>query len=373
MFRSFAFMGVLILVSANVLGEDKVFDSEKHRFRVTTILSGLEQPWGMAWLPNGGMLITEKRGHLRRISDGQLLEQPINGLPEVYPVGQGGLMDVALHPEFSENRLVYLSYTAAGDGGYGTEVIRGRLTGNRLEDVEVVFKALPKSNGGLHFGSRLLFAQDGTLFITLGERGKKEQAQDLNTHPGSLIRINADGSIPADNPFAGSEGSRSEIYTYGNRNIQGIASQPGSGQIWIHEHGPQGGDEVNLVKAGTNYGWPAITYGVNYGSGTKIGEGTHKKGMAQPVHYWDPSIAPSGMTFYDGEHFPEWDSDLFVGSLKFGLLARLEVKDNSVVHEERLLEDHLRRVRDIRQGPDGYLYILTGESNGQLLRLEPAQ
>lgn len=353
--------------------ESEIFNTEEQIFRVNTLVRDLEQPWGMAFLPDGGMLITEKAGRLRRVQDGRLRDEPVQGLPDVAVKGQGGLMDVALDPGFENNQLIYLSYAASGDDGYGTEVARGRLNGNRLEDVEVIFRALPKSGGGWHFGSRLLFAPDGKLFITLGERGIREQAQDLSTHPGSLIRINPDGSVPDDNPFVGHDDARPEIYTYGNRNIQGIAMQSGTQTIWMHEHGPQGGDEVNIVKAGTNYGWPVITYGVNYVIGTRIGEGTRKEGMAQPVHYWDPSIAPSGMTFYDGDKLPGWQGDLFVGSLKFGLIARLEVEDNEVVHEERLLENYLRRVRDIAQGPDGYLYILTDESSGELMRLEPVK
>lgn len=340
--------------------------TENRPFRVEVVTDELNHPWGMTFLPDGALLITEHAGQLRIFDNGRLSE-PVTGLPEVKRQGQGGLMDVALHPEFQRNRLVYLSYTAAGEGGYGTEVARGRLQDGTLADTEVIFRALPKTSGGQHFGSRLQFAPDGTLFITLGERGNRDMAQERGVHPGSLIRINDDGSVPEDNPFAGKEGIRPEIYSWGHRNIQGIALQPGTDRIWTHEHGPQGGDEVNTIRAGANYGWPVITYGKNYGVGTSIGEGTHKKGMEQPVHYWVPSIAPSGMAFYSGSEFPQWQGDLFVGSLKFGQLVRLEINDDSVVDEERFGD--LTRVRDVRQGPDGMLYLLIDGSDGRLLRL----
>lgn len=338
-------------------------------FRVEEVVAGLKHPWGMTFLPGGSILVTERPGRLRVIEDGRLLPEPVAGLPDVRQQGQGGLMDVALHPEFENNRLVYLSYTAEGEDGYGTEVVRGRLNKGALENTEVIFRALPKVSGGRHFGSRLLFAQDGTLFITLGERGNRDMAQDRGAHPGSLIRINDDGSIPDDNPFVGKPGIKPEIYSWGHRNIQGIARQPGTDRIWTHEHGPQGGDEVNIIRAGANYGWPVITYGKNYGLGTSIGEGTHKEGMEQPAHYWVPSIAPSGMAFYTGSEFPQWQGNLFAGSLKFGELARLEVDGRTIINEKRLRNDSFIRIRDVRQGPDGYLYLLTDERNGRLLRL----
>ncbi len=349
------------------------FDSEQQSFRLMPVVSDLDQPWGFAFLPDGDLLITEKAGDLRRVRDGELLPEPISGLPDnIAAVGQGGLLDVALDPDFADNRRIYISYAGEGEGGYGTEVARGRLVDNALEDVEVIFRALPKSDGGQHFGSRLQFSPDGLLYISLGERGIKDQAQDRSTHPGSLIRIHPDGRVPDDNPFVDKDGAQPEIYTYGNRNMQGMTLHPETGQLWTNEHGPQGGDELNLMQAGNNYGWPVITYGVNYGTGTQIGEGTHKEGMEQPVHYWDPSIATSGLAFYDGDAFPEWQGDAFVGSLKFGFIARLELnEDYEVTGEERLLEGTLERVRAIRQGPDGLLYVLD-EAKGELLRLEPA-
>jgi len=349
----------------------EIIKSEKHDFLIELITNELRHPWGLVFLPDENILVTERHGQLRMVVNGQLLDTPITGLPSIKQHGQGGLMGIALHPDFENNKWVYLSYAGKGEGGYGTEVIRGKLNGMKLTDVKILFRALPKSRGGRHFGSRLLFAPDGTLFISLGERGDKHRAQDLNDHAGSLIRVNADGSTPQDNPFVGTMAVKPEIYTYGNRNMQGLVLQPESNLIWTHEHGPQGGDEVNIMQAGTNYGWPIITYGVNYGIGTKIGEGTHKQGMAQPVHVWIPSIAPSGMAFYSGEMFPHWKGDLFIGSLKFSLLVRLDVDNERIVHEERMLQGKYGRIRDVVQGPDGYLYLLTDERNGQLLRIRP--
>ncbi|MGI9301777.1 MAG: PQQ-dependent sugar dehydrogenase [Gammaproteobacteria bacterium] len=362
--------GILpVLPLAKALAE-RTFTTKKGSFRVVTVTDGLEHPWSLAFLPDGALLVTERPGRLRIVKDGALDPQPVAGLPKIKASGQGGLMDVATHPGFADNRLIYISY-AAKNGGTGTEVARGRLNGHQLDNVEVIFRALPKSGGGRHFGSRLLFAPDGYLYITLGDRGNRPNGQDLATHPGSIIRLKHDGGVPNDNPFAGAPGARPEIFTYGNRNVQGIALQPGTGTIWAHEHGPQGGDELNVITAATNYGWPVITYGRNYGIGTSIGEGTEKKGMAQPVHYWVPSIAPSGLAFYDGDKFPHWRGNLFVGSLKFSLLVRLELGGGRVVVEERMLEGALGRIRDVRSGPDGYLYLLTDASNGNVVRLEP--
>jgi glucose/arabinose dehydrogenase len=359
--------------------QTKYFGSRHQNFMVETVVDNLRNPWGMAFLPDGNILITERPGKLRMVRNGRLVDEDITGLPEIREIGQGGLMGIALHPDFNNNKLVYLAYAGEADGNSGTEVLRGRLEEMSLVDVETVFKALPKRRGGAHFGSRLVFAPDGTLFISLGDRGagpsagKDQPAQKLDSHLGSLIRINDDGSIPEDNPFINHPNARPEIYTYGNRNMQGMALNPETGGIWTHEHGPQGGDEVNIMRPGVNYGWPVITYGVNYGIGTKIGEGTHKEGMEQPVYKWAPSIAPSGMMFYNGEKFPEWKGDLFVGSLKFNLLARLELNGDSVVDEERLLTGIYGRIRDIVQGPDDYIYLLTDASDGKLLRIAPME
>ena len=346
--------------------------SQEHAFRVVRVTEGLQNPWGLAFLPDGRMLVTERAGRLRLVGrDGKLEAQPVAGLPQVAEVGQGGLMDVALHPRFADNRLVYLSYSARGADGTGTELARGRLEGGRLENVEVLFRQAPKGDTGRHFGSRIVFDRAGFLFLTLGDRGEMERAQKPGDHAGSVIRLHDDGRIPSDNPFAGKPGWKAEKYTLGNRNMQGAALHPQSGLLWTHEHGPQGGDEINVIRPGVNYGWPVITYGVNYGIGTKIGEGNAKAGMAQPLHYWVPSIAPSGMAFYSADKFPNWRGDLFVGSLKYGQLVRLRLEGEKVVKEERLLNGMLGRIRDVRAGPDGFLYLLTDESNGAIARLEP--
>jgi glucose/arabinose dehydrogenase len=315
--------------------------------------------------------VTERPGRLRIVRSGALDPEPIAGVPEVYARGQGGLLDVALDPGFASNRTIYLSYAAEGDGGNSTRVARARLGDRQLENLEVIFTAQPLVNSTYHFGSRLAFDRQGHLLITVGERRQGERAQDLADHNGSVIRLNPDGSVPADNPFVGVAGARPEIFSYGHRNAQGLGVHPATGVPWLHEHGARGGDEVNIVRPGVNYGWPVITYGIDY-SGAPIGEGTHKDGMAQPIHYWVPSIAPSGMAFYEGDAFPDWQGDLFVGALAGELLARLELDGEQVVAEERLLEGRVGRIRDVEAGPDGFLYLLTDESAGALYRLEPA-
>ncbi len=339
--------------------------------KTVTLASGLEHPWSMAFLPDGSLLITERSGTLRRFAGGRLQDEPITGLPPIAVKGQGGLMDVAIHPDFSDNRWVYLSYAAPGKGGIGTDVGRGRLQGNRLIDWQTLFRLEPKTSARQHFGSRLVFDRHGYLFITLGDRGDRHRAQDLNDHAGSIIRLHDDGRIPRDNPFVGKPGARPEIYSYGHRNLQGAALHPKTGQLWTHEHGPQGGDEINAIVAGANHGWPIITYGKEYGTGFSIGEGTHKAGMLQPLHYWVPSIAPSGMAFYTAEQFHNWQGNLLVGSLKSELLVRLELDGNKIINEHRILQNRLGRIRDVRQGPDGFIYLLTDENNGELIRLEP--
>lgn len=349
------------------------FKSQDHDFRVVKLVEGLEYPWGLAFLPDGRMLVTERPGRLRIIGkDGALEPKPVAGLPQIAAYGQGGLLDVALHPRFGENNLVYLSYAARGEGGVGTEVARGRLSGNQLEDVQVVFRQQPKGSTGRHFGSRLVFDRQGYLYITLGDRGEQARAQKPDDHAGSVIRLHDDGRVPQDNPFVGKPGWKPEKFTLGNRNMQGAALHPQTGILWTHEHGPQGGDEVNVIRPGANYGWPVITHGVEYVIGTRIGEGTQKAGMAQPLYYWVPSIAPSGMAFYTGDRFPRWRGDLFVGALRDEMLVRLKLDGEKVVKEERMLKSALGRIRDVRNGPDGYLYLLTDESRGVLARLEPA-
>ncbi|HET9699501.1 MAG TPA: PQQ-dependent sugar dehydrogenase [Burkholderiales bacterium] len=346
--------------------------TQEQAIRVATVVKGLEHPWGMAFLPDGRMLVTERPGRLRMVQDGKLLPQPVAGLPALREHGQGGLLDVALHPRFAENGWIYLSYAGRGDGGYGTEVLRARLAADRLEDVKVIFRQEPRLSGGRHFGSRLVFDRQGYLYVTMGDRGEEERAQRLDQLQGKVVRLKDDGGIPADNPFVGRAGARPEIFTYGNRNIQGAAVNPATGLLWAHEHGPQGGDEINVLRPGVNYGWPVITYGVQYVIGTKIGEGTHKEGMAQPVWKWVPSIAPAGMAFYTGDRFPKWKGDLFVGALKDQMLVRLRLDGEKVVSEERMLKG-IGRVRDVRAGPDGYLYLLLDAPDGSLLRVEPAR
>jgi glucose/arabinose dehydrogenase len=349
---------------------EKTFISDKHSYLIETVIEGLEHPWSVEFMPDKKILITERPGRLRIFVNGKLSE-PIKGLPNIKAKGQGGLLDIALDPDFSSNKTLFFSYSAGNMFGIGTEVATARLVNNELKDIKVLFKALPKSKGGRHFGSRLLLTDDNSLYITLGDRGEMDRAQDISDHAGSMIRINKDGSIPENNPFVKNSNAKPEIYTYGNRNIQGIALHPTTNQVWTIEHGPQGGDELNLMRPGINYGWPVITYGVNYGTGTKIGEGTHKNRMSQPVYYWVPSIATSSLLFYNGEKFPDWKGNGFVSSLKFGQLARLEMLDNKVIQEERLINGAAGRIREVKEGPDGLLYILIDDTNGKLLRLKP--
>ena len=367
-------LGLLIIALTCVSGHGASFyESETARFRVVPLISGLVHPWSLAFLPDGDLLITERPGRLRVVRFGHLLEAPIAGVPVVAAVGQGGLLDLVLHPDFATNRLLCLSYSRHESAGSGTAIICGELVGDRLINSRMIFAAEPKSRGGKHFGSRLVFDVNGNLYATLGDRGIRAQAQDLSRHPGSVIRIDLSGAALADNPFVHQDDAQPEIFTYGNRNPQGLAWHPKTGVLWMHEHGPKGGDELNQVIAGTNYGWPVISYGKEYWSQNAVGEGTHKIGMAQPVHHWVPSIAPSGMAFYSGNRFPQWQGNLFIGSLKFGELVRLEIDASRVVHEERLLNGDFGRIRDVRLGPDGLLYLLTDSRNGHLLRLEPIE
>lgn len=339
---------------------------------VETVARGLEHPWGLAFLPDGRMLVTERPGRLRIVSANGTLSPPLAGVPAVAASGQGGLLDVALDPAFDTNALVYLSFAEPGAGGTaGTSVARGRLTEAGLQDVEVIYRQEPKLRGGGHFGSRLVFGTDGTLFVTQGDRQDyREKAQDLAQGQGKIVRINRDGSVPSDNPFVGRDGALPVIWSYGHRNLQGAARHPETGQLWTVEHGPAGGDELNHPEAGKNYGWPVISYGLEY-SGGKIGEGAAKEGMEQPVYFWDPVIAASGLLFYTGDRYPGWQGNLFVGSMTPGALVRLELADGRVAHEERYLGELQERIRDVEQGPDGLLYLLTDSPNGRVLRVVP--
>jgi glucose/arabinose dehydrogenase len=355
--------------------EASVVTSEKAKFRVETVAGGLENPWAIAFLPDGRKLVTERPGRLRILGADGKLSPPVAGLPPVAAVGQGGLLDIALAPDFAGSRHIYFTYAEPRDGGLnGTSVAHARLVEEkgaaRLDDLKVIFRQEPARGGGFHFGSRLAFARDGNLFVTLGERNTKDPAQDLSGHLGKVVRIRPDGSVPADNPFARKEGVRPEIWSYGHRNPQSAAIHPATGKLWTVEHGARGGDEINVPEAGKNYGWPVISYGRDY-SGAKIGEGTQKAGMEQPIFYWDPSIAPSGMAFYTGNAFPGWRGNLFVGSLVLRHLNRLELDGEKVVKEERLLIGLGERIRDVRQAPDGTLWLLTDSRQGRVLRISP--
>ncbi len=342
---------------------------------VRTIAGGLQHPWGLAFLPDGGYLVTERVGTLRRVAADGSVSAPIAGVPAVVAEGQGGLLDVALAPDFADSALVYLSYAEPGEGKLaGTAVARGRLEADRLVDVTVIFRQQPKLETRHHFGSRLVFTPDGHLFITMGDRGERPTAQDLASHMGTVARVRLDGSVPEDNPFVGQAGAQPETWSYGHRNQQGAALNPWTGQLWTHEHGPRGGDEVNIPQAGRNYGWPLITHGINY-SGQPIPEavGREREGLEPPHHVWEVSPGVSGMAFYDDARHPGWARSLFVGALAQRLLIRLSIDGERVVGEERLLEELQARIRDVRVGPDGALYLLTDDINGSLLRVEPAK
>jgi glucose/arabinose dehydrogenase len=343
---------------------------ESDPFKLTVVADGLQHPWGLALMDDGRMLVTERPGRMRLVSKDGKLSEPLGGIPEVIARGQGGLLDVTLSPKFDADKLVYFSYAEPGEGGGGTAVARGKLGTSALENVEVIWRQTPKVNSSNHWGSRILFRPDGTMYVTLGDRfNQRPLVQDLSTTVGKIVRLNADGSIPKDNPFVGKQGAKGEIWSYGHRSTQAAALHPQTNQLWTVEHGARGGDELNHPEAGKNYGWPVITYGIDY-SGAKIGEGTEKEGMEQPVYYWDPVIAPSGAIFYTGNAFPDWKGDLFVGSLNPGGLVRLKVEGGKVTKETRYIGSPRQRVRDVQQGPDGLLYIITDSPQGQILRLD---
>jgi glucose/arabinose dehydrogenase len=345
-------------------------------FRTVTVAEGLSHPWGMDFLPGGRLLVTERPGRLRIVGPDGKLSAPVSGLPEVDARGQGGLLDVALSPGFATDGLIYWSYAEPREGGNGTAVARGKLMDGpepSVSGVQVIWRMTPTLDSTLHFGSRLVFAPDGKLFITTGERSilpGRMQAQKLDSAFGKVVRINPDGSVPADNPFVGRAGALPALWSIGHRNIQGAAMGP-RGELWVVEHGPRGGDELNVVQGGKDYGWPTISYGIEY-SGGKIGQGIAKAdGMEQPVYYWDPVIAPGGMAFYDADLFPDWKGSLFIGGMKPAHLARLTLDGYRVAGEERLLEDLGQRIRDVNVGPDGALYLLTDEDAGRILKLVP--
>ena len=357
-----------------VAARDLIVRTETGSVKLTEVASGLQNPWSLAFLPDGRMLVTERPGRLRIVGRDGSVSAPIAGVPEVHARGQGGLLDVALSPNFADDKLIVFSYAEPTAGGARTAVARARLDaeGLRLEEVRRIFAQNEDPSGNHHWGSRLVFARDGTLFITLGDRfHSRERAQALDSHLGKVVRIAIDGSVPADNPLIGRSDARPEIWSWGHRNVQGAALHPQTGELWTHEHGPQGGDEINRTRAGLNYGWPEVTYGREYVTGRKIGAGEAREGVEPPVLQFTPSIAPSGMAFYTGDVFPQWKGNLFVGALKFQLVARVVLEGDRVVHEERLFTELGRRIRDVRQGPDGHLWLLD-ETEGRILRLDPA-
>jgi glucose/arabinose dehydrogenase len=376
--RRLAAASAAIALVGPAMALDETIETEQATIRAVTYAEGLEHPWGLAFLPDGSALVTERPGRLRLVSPEGELSEPIGGVPEVDARDQGGLLDVALDPDFETNRLVYLSYAEPGEGGKNsTAVARGTLGEDRtaLENVEVIFSQQPKEASTKHFGSRLVFDGEGHLFITLGERSDEQfrgQAQELGSHLGKIVRVKPDGSVPEDNPFVDQEGALPEIWSYGHRNIQAAAMNPETGELWEIEHGPKGGDELNIPKPGANYGWPEVSFGVNY-SGTPVGTGeSEAPGFEDPIYQWTPVIAPSGMAFYTGDAFPEWQGDLFVGGLASMALVRLELDGASVTHEERILEEAGLRIRDVVQGPEGALFLLTDEDNGEILKISPA-
>ena len=385
MVRTFLALMAAGLVFSSIAGAASdwpVLRSAYHDYRVVTVADGLEHPWSIAFFPEGDMLVSERPGRLRIVRHGKLLPDPVSGLPEVFAEGQGGLMDVVPHPDFAFNRLLYFSYSKpnADRTQATTAVARARFENDRLTGVEQVFEAVSQGHG--HYGSRLAFDRQGYLFITVGDRQvppsgdlEAHPAQDLPNHHGTTIRLHDDGRVPADNPFVDRAEARPESWSYGHRNAQGLAIHPETGDVWLNEHGPQGGDELNLIRPGLNYGWPVIGFGVNYQTGLAIHEGTHREGMEQPVHVWVPSIGISGLLIYTGDRFPEWRGNLFVGGLAGEQLARLTLKDGRVVNEEMLVQG-MGRIRDVRQGPDGYIYLAIDHVEGELtpvVRLEPVE
>lgn len=350
---------------------DRPIESEKLTYSLATVVDGLEIPWGMTWLPNGDMLVTERQGKLYRF-DKKGIKHEIAGVPKVYQYGQGGLLDIELHPEYKKNGWIYITFSYyAGktiDDGGSTALMRAKLVNDKLVDQEVLWKASPTEKKGQHFGSRIEFDREGYLFVTVGDRGQGHNAQDITNYSGSVHRLNDDGSIPKDNPFYNVEGAIKSIFNYGHRNIQGMALHPETGELWTHEHGPRGGDELNIEQPGKNYGWPEISYGINY-DGTILTEDSAREGMEQPLLHWTPSIAPCGMDFVEGDVYPEWKGNLLVGSLRFKYVLRCELDGNVVYHQERIV-DGPGRVRNVKMGPDGYIYVAV-ENPGRILKIVP--
>ena len=384
MFRTLVSVAAVILAvsGAGVVTGNTMFRSALHDYRVVTVVDGLIQPWSIAFLPDGDVLITERPGRLRVMRQGKLLPEAVDGVPKVFHSSQGGLLEVMPHPNFTSNRLIYLTFSKPGatDSQATTTLVRGRFEGMRLTSVEQLFEAV--TQGRNHFGGKIAFDRNGYLFLTLGDRQVAPQgnlethpAQDLTNHHGKIIRLHDDGRVPADNPFVNRAGARPEIWSYGHRNVQGLAIHPETGDIWTNEHGPQGGDELNRIQPGRNYGWPVIGFGVNYQTGLSIHAGTHREGMDQPAHVWVPSIGVSGLLIYTGNRFPQWRGNLFMGGMARHRLARLTLDGQRVVNEETLVPQ-MGRIRDVRQGPDGDIYLVTDNREGKptpILRMEPVE
>ncbi|WP_353721694.1 PQQ-dependent sugar dehydrogenase [Dyadobacter sp. 676] len=373
--------GILLTASFGLMSNSSSDDKRDSRafseanFKVDTVAKGLTMPWASALLPNGDLLVTERGGKLRIVKNGQLDPQEISGIPEVYYKGQGGLLDIALHPDYKTNGWVYISYSSpkkegeeGDDGGANTALMRAKLKDHALTDIQYLFKAMPNVKANVHFGGRIVFDRNGYVFLSLGERGQKENAQDLGRDQGKVVRLHEDGKIPSDNPFVKTAGARPEIWTYGHRNPQGLIINPATGVIWEHEHGPQGGDELNIIRKGKNYGWPLITFGIDYDNSI-ISKDTAKAGLEQPVTYWKPSIAPCGVTFLSNDKYKDWKGDLLVGSLKFAYLQHLTVRGDKVTKRE-IIFDKIGRVRDVRMGSDGNVYVVL-ENSGKVVRLTP--
>jgi len=372
--RRFALAASSFAIAPTALAQDIAsvrLQSAKASYRLVTLATGLVQPWSTAFLPDGRILITERPGRLRIFANGSLARAAVPGVPDVYASGQGGLLDICLHPAFAQNRVLYLSYSGVGAGDAATTVARAEWTEGGLRNVTVIFEALPRAAGGLHFGSRIVFDRAGMMYVTCGERYQMKRAQDLGDLGGKVVRLRDDGSVPPDNPFVGRTGARPEIFTWGHRNPQGLTVHPETGKVWEVEHGPRGGDELNILKAGANYGWPLATHGIDY-NGAIISPNKSLPGMEDPIRFWVPSISPCGLVFYTGDKFPGWKGSLFTGALSSFALYRIEVAGETWRSEELLLEGRLPYIRDVRQGPDGLLYLVTHSDNGGLYRLEPA-
>ncbi len=377
-----ALVAAFVVSGGVLISGDTVYRSTHHDYRVVTVVDALVQPWSIAFLPGGDILITERPGRLRILRQGKLVAQPVDGVPKVFHSSQGGLLEVMPHPSFASNRLLYLTYSKPlpGDQKSTTALIRGRFENDRLTNVEQLFESV--SDGRGHYGGKIAFDKEGYLFLTLGDRqvtpeGNLEAhpAQDLSNHHGKTVRLHDDGRVPKDNPFATRAGARPETWTYGHRNVQGLAIHPETGDVWTDEHGPQGGDELNLLQPGKNYGWPVVGFGVNYRTGLAIHAGTQREGMEQPVNIWVPSIGISGGMFYTGDRFPQWRGNLFVGGMVGEQLARLTLDGRRVVNQETLAQ-RMGRVRDVRQSPDGYIYLVTDDRDGKptpVLRMEPVE